>query len=231
MVIFIAQGLAGFAVSYLICSVSECLFHNWVYHSDRRARRVFARLGPLGAPLTRAWFYHHVVHHHLTFRRDHVTQFENSAEQARLDARLRQRGRGYVIEMSYGARIGTDLVDVLYYVAPALPFLIVACVIGGGAFTLGALVPLILWPSLAQCVHPYLHMPRETALAEASGPMRAFLRSRYFRALAAHHWLHHRYEDCNFNLLLGGDMLCGVQRWPSAEDRAEMRRIGLAPSA
>ena len=220
---------AGFFASYLICSLSESFFHDRVYHAGPRARRAFKRFGAWGRVFTRAWFYHHVVHHHLTYRTNHVTQFTSREEQTRLDERLTQKGRGYIIKMAYGARVGPGVDDWLYYVLPALPPLGVLCVLGGPAVTLGALLPLIIWPCLAHFIHPYLHMDYATALKTARWPVRLFLRTRVFRFIAAHHWLHHTYEDCNFNLLLGGDVLLGVQRLPSADDLKQMQAIGMRP--
>ena len=65
------------------------------------------------------------------------------------------------------------------------------------------------------------------ALTTASPLMRPFLRSRYFRFLAQHHFLHHKYVHCNYNLLLGGDLVWQRQRYPSREDYREMQALGL----
>jgi hypothetical protein len=55
-------------------------------------------------------------------------------------------------------------------------------------------------------------------------------KSAYFKYLAKHHWLHHRYIDCNYNLMLGGDYLLGVWRGATDEDVGAMRSIGLLNS-
>ena len=98
---------------------------------------------------------------------------------------------------------------------------------GGPAFTLGALLPFVLWPALAQFIHPYLHMSVVEVEAIAPPFIRWFSRTRYFRFLAIHHWIHHRYEHCNYNLLLGGDWLLGVVREPSDEDLSEIAKLGM----
>lgn len=113
------------------------------------------------------------------------------------------------------------------YMVPTLPFFMVACWYGGATFTLGALIPFLSWPAIAQYVHPYIHMSTQQVEAEAPRCIRLFSRTPYFRFLAIHHWIHHRYETCNFNLLLGGDLLLSVQRLPSPEDLRKIEALGM----
>ncbi len=219
--------LSGIAIGYVVVSVCESFFHRTIQHAAARRRMAYGRLGRIGRALRRAWYAHHVVHHHLTFRANHVTQFSCGDERPRLDALLVSRGERCVIAAGYGARIGPRPKDYLLYVAPTLPIFSAVCWAGGAVFTCGALIPFLVWPMLAQLVHPYLHMEYARIPARAPLLVRAIAGTRYFRLLAMHHWLHHRYETCNYNLLLGGDLLLGVHRRPSAADLAEMRAIGL----
>ncbi len=57
--------------------------------------------------------------------------------------------------------------------------------------------------------------------------LRWMLKAGYIRFLRQHHYPHHRYSDCNFNLLLGGDVVLGRYRVPTAQDWDEMCRLGL----
>jgi hypothetical protein len=67
-------------------------------------------------------------------------------------------------------------------------------------------------------VHLEMHQPKG----------RFFGKSRLFKQLARHHYLHHRYPAKNFNVfLLIGDYVFGTMAKPTAEDWAEMRRQGL----
>lgn len=223
----LSEVLAGVVGGYLVVTLCESVFHRILQHASPRLRRVYRRLGGLGREVLRAWHAHHVVHHYLTFRRDHVTQFVSAEERARLDAKLRAKGHGAAITRAYGARIGPHVWDFLYYVTPTLPIFAAVCWAGGTAFTAGAMIPFVLWPALAQWVHPCLHMPYAEIAARAPWPVQHFARSWYFRRLAIHHWVHHRYEQCNYNLLMGGDWLLGQHRRASARDLVEMRRIGL----
>lgn len=219
--------LAGLVIGYLVVSMCESFFHRFIQHADPRARRLYARAGRIGQAVLDAWYSHHIVHHVLTYRKSHVAQFEDAAEQERLDALLRSRGKADVIPTRYGAAIGGTAGDFLRYMAPTLPVVGVVCLLGGGWFTAGALLPLLAWPLLAQVVHPYLHMRHDEVMVQAPLHIRVLARTWYFRHLARHHWLHHRYGDCNYNLLLGGDVVLRVHRMASREDVEAMERQGL----
>ncbi len=219
--------LLGIAVGYVVVSVCESFFHRTIQHAAATLRTAYGRFGRPGRALLRAWYAHHVVHHHLTFRSSHVTQFSRHDEQPRLDSFLISRGKQHVIAKEYGSRIGPRLNDYLLYVTPTLPIFTAVCWAGGTVFTCGALIPFSIWPMLAQFVHPYIHMEYLQISAKAPFIIKAFSRTPYFRYLAIHHWLHHRYENCNYNLLLGGDVILGAHRSPTAADLAEMRAIGM----
>ncbi len=221
------QLLAGMIIGYAVVSTCESFFHRRIQHAGPRLRRAYRKLGRLGEGIIKAWHMHHVVHHYLTFRRDHVTQFSSRAEQERLDARLNAKGHTTARSRSYGSRIGPKLKYHLDYMMPTLPVFATVCWLGGGWFTLGALVPLVVWPMLAQFIHPYLHMSTQRIDQIAPPFIRWFSRTRYFRFLAVHHWIHHRYEHWNYNLLLGGDWLLGVVRTPSPADLTEIARLGM----
>jgi hypothetical protein len=80
---------------------------------------------------------------------------------------------------------------------------------------------------LAQFVHPHLHRNHREVMDDPRAWPRFMARTRYFRHLAQHHWLHHNYPNCNYNLLLGGDWLLGVHRRADADDLVAMQSIGL----
>lgn len=223
----LGQILTGALVGYLIVTVCESYFHRAVGHATPRLRRLCVRAPLLGSFILRAWYAHHVVHHLRTFRRDHVTQFAAPGEEARLRSGLLAQGRGHIVEQAYGVRVGGPG-EFLRYVAPTLPVFLAVCWLGGGWFTAGATLPLLVMPLVSELVHPYAHMAHERATREAPPLLRPLLATRYFQFVVRHHWLHHRYLDCNFNLLPGGDFLLGVHRKPSPRDLAEMVAVGLS---
>jgi hypothetical protein len=114
-------------------------------------------------------------------------------------------------------------------VSPTIPFFAVICWFGGFWFTIGALPMLFLMPFASQFIHPHLHMSTQRAQETAPPILLPLFKTRYFRFIARHHWMHHRYTHCNFNLLPGGDYLLGRHRNPSPADCAEMAALGLSP--
>ncbi|MFN4149458.1 MAG: hypothetical protein ACK4IX_00810, partial [Candidatus Sericytochromatia bacterium] len=127
---------------------------------------------------------------------------------------------------SYGLRVGSPK-EWLKYLYPHLPHYILLCFLGGKWFTIGALFPLFFYEWLAHFVHPYVHMSYNEALRTAPNSIRWFLLTPYFKFLAQHHYLHHKYVNCNFNLLLGGDIIWKNQRFPNSEDIIEMKKLGI----
>jgi len=85
---------------------------------------------------------------------------------------------------------------------------------------------LLLPPLLSMFIHPMIHEPDGKA-GRYNRWLGRVMRTRYFRNVCRHHWLHHKYPDCNFNLLLGGDRLLGTHRNPTATDLQDMDREGF----
>jgi hypothetical protein len=217
----------GLICGYLTITLCESFFHRAIQHASPDLRRWYRRLGRLGRVLQDAWYSHHVIHHFQTFRRDHVTQFADDSERARLTRRLREIDKSEIVACEYGNIIGIELKAYLFYMGPTLPVFAATCWLGGLWFTIGACVPLIAWPMLAQFVHPHLHRNHREVMDDPRAWPRFMARTRYFRHLAQHHWLHHTYPNCNYNLLLGGDWLLGVHRRADADDLVAMQSIGL----
>lgn len=220
------QVLKGLVIGYGVLCISESASHRHFLHASPAIRRFWQRIGAVGRYIHNSWYSHHVVHHYRTFRQDYVTQFRSAAEETRLAADLTRRGKRQIALNSYGLRVGSPK-EFVKYVYPHVPHYALLCYLGGGWFTLGALVPVAFYQWLAHFAHPYLHMNYAKALASCSPLMRPFLRSPYFRFLAMHHFLHHKYVNCNYNLLLGGDWVWRCQRLPNAEDYREMQALGM----
>ncbi|MCI0466290.1 MAG: hypothetical protein L0Y57_04690 [Beijerinckiaceae bacterium] len=218
---------SGLVCGHLTISLCESFFHRTIQHASPSLRRWYEKAGWPGQSLLYAWYSHHVVHHSLTFRANHVTQFRSDAERSKLNSRLKTECIDDIIECRYGVILGSQPKSYVKYIAPSLPIFTSLCCLGGGWFSIGACVPFFIWPLLAQFVHPYLHMRYDLVMQRGPIVIRALARTAYFRYLARHHWLHHRYKNCNYNLLLGGDYILGVHRPATAKDIGEMRSIGL----
>ncbi|HYO59347.1 hypothetical protein [Archangium sp.] len=221
----IIRWIGGVVLGYLIVSVAESFLHNTVQHGRTSMRRVWEKHQALFGPFLRAYFSHHIIHHCRTFRQDHVTQFRGPEEKARLDATL----SGFHGELIKRERYGVSLSDVgiLMFILPVIGFLPPIYYFLGGWVFAGVLLPYALYPAASKFLHPYLHMRYEDALRTVPGPLRWFLRTRYCRFIYRHHYLHHRYVRCNYNLLFGGDWLLGVHRPPASKDLEDIRTLGL----
>lgn len=226
-IITLATILSGLVCGYFTISICESFFHRTIQHASPRLRHWYGKAGWLGRSLLDAWYSHHVVHHFLTFRANHVTQFGSDEERSRLISHLKTRRINNIIECRYGVILGSQPKSYAKYVAPTFPIFISFCCLGGGWFSVGACLPLCIWPLLAQFVHPYLHMRYDSVMKRGPFAIRVLAQTAYFKYLARHHWLHHRYTNCNYNLLLGGDYVLGVHRSATAQDIDEMRSIGL----
>jgi hypothetical protein len=154
-----------------------------------------------------------------------VTQFVDAADKARVDTIIAARGDSLIEKERYGLTIG--LRGVLTYNVPVLPVLPVLFWSCGSVACLGALPVLFTAPLLSMLVHPYLHMSHREVLRRSPRAVALLLGTRYFRAIARHHYLHHVYQCSNFNLQMGGDWLLGTHRRASPDDLRKMERIGI----
>ncbi len=152
--IILAQAISGLVCGYLTISVCESFFNRTIQHASPLLRRWYEKAGWLGQVLLDAWYSHHVVNHFLTFKTNHVTQFGNDEERSRLDAHLKTRRINHIIDCRYGVIVGSQLKCYAEYMAPTFPVFVSLCCFGGGWFSIGACVPLCVWPLLAQYVHP-----------------------------------------------------------------------------
>jgi hypothetical protein len=218
------QIVVGLLLGYVVVSLLESLIHRVIYHAGLRTRRLWAQHPRISEPFRHAYFSHGIVHHRWTFRRDFVTQFTSEHERERLDQSL-QGPRGLLIRREhYGMSLRG--VGIVWFNLPMVPVLLLIGLVCGPWVLVGALPALAGYSCLAMFVHPYLHRPHD-AVVGASPVLRWMLTTGYIRFLRQHHYLHHRYLDCNFNLLLGGDIVLGRYRMPTVQDWDEMCRLGL----
>jgi hypothetical protein len=215
----------GLVLGYVIASLTESGLHRLIKHADSEARRSWRKHPRLFQPFIRAYYSHHIVHHALTFRKDFVTQFRSTDEKATLDRQLTGPLGDLIRRECYGLTLrGTGIIA---FNVPILPFVPLIGFTLGPWFLLGALPGLFAYSAITIFIHPYLHRRYTEALNEAPPVLRWLLRTRFIKAAARNHYLHHRYLRCNYNLLLGGDYVLGQHRGATGQDLEEMRRIGV----
>jgi len=221
------QLILGLVAGYVVASFVESIAHQHISDAPNRYRLFWKRHPRLFSQLLETYFSHHIIHHVRTFRTDHVTQFSSAEEKEKVDAVLAKHGRhGAVIKKAnYAVKLqGGGAFTFIVPLIAAWPLVYLAF---GFWAAVGAVVSMSGPPILSNWVHPHLHKPYVRALEEAPAWAALILRTRYGRAMMRNHFLHHRYEDCCYNLLLGADYVRGVYRSPTAEDVAEMERIGI----
>jgi hypothetical protein len=67
----------GLAVGYIIGSFIESILHEYVSDAPAPWVRKWRRYPRLFRVPLNTYFSHHVIHHHQTFRRNHITQFDS----------------------------------------------------------------------------------------------------------------------------------------------------------
>jgi hypothetical protein len=221
--------MLGFLIGYLLATLSESLLHRTVGHATCRSRRFWKRLPFISGILSLSYFRHGIVHHLRTFKANHITQFVNDAEQQHLDGALQRAHQERFIELQYG--LTTNIAGALHFVALPILLAIVASLSifqqWNLKFLIGAIVPIVITPVLSICLHPYLHMTQAMVDSVAPRYIRWILSTRYGKWVRKAHFVHHRNETVNFNLLPGGDLLFRTYRSPTEDDLQEMQRIGL----
>lgn len=233
----------GFSISYVVSTLIESILHHKVSDAPKRTLDFWMRYPRLFSIFIKANYSHHIIHHRKTFRKNYITQFEDEQEREALDAVLAARGKhGKIIRKSrYAMTLQGS--GALVFVLPFLPVTMLLFIVSPPTFAGAFAVATTLSPLLNNFIHPYLHMRHEDAIRRAPRGIAFLLKTAYFRKMVRHHYLHHKYVACNFNLLLGGDWMrqyfsgafsrrrveqkYRVLRLPSATDQEEMRKLGL----
>ena len=219
------QAPLGLVAGYVAASVGESLQHRLFGHGSRWMRARTKRLRLLGPFLERIHWSHTIIHHGRTFKKDFLTAFRCPEERHELLSAMTAEEQRLALRTSFGLTIPLDSYPWFLWL-PLLVSMLLASQLGSAAGT-ASVLPLLIPPLLSRFVHPLIHRPYQEALNESRGMMRWLMQTRYAKAMIRHHWMHHRYPRCNFNLLLLGDRLLGTHRPASAKDLHEMRSLGI----
>lgn len=218
------QVILGLILGYLLVTLTESFLHEHVHHACPRFRLLQKKYPCLLKPFWNAYRAHAIVHHRWTYH-NHVTLFCNEPQKKRVEERLRDPVGKRIIAEGYGATLGFR--SAVVFMLPILPPVVSAIVLlpwpTVGAFS----VPVAIYPLMSKVIHPYLHEPYHDAINRASSPMRWILSTRYIKFVWCYHWMHHRYPQSNFNLILGGDWFRGKCRIPSTDDFQKMGESGI----
>ena len=217
---------ASLVYGYVVATVGESACHEYIQHGrdGSLSQRWFS-------PFRTAKMSHELVHHKMTYKQDHVTQFRDAEEKANVDAYLdREHASTGMNEWVRAERYGVTLtwLSLLLYMGPFLPALLIVYWVSRDLGALAvAMVPTVVAYWHSRCVHQYMHMPYERALAECSWAMGVYLRTGLMRHIWRAHFVHHRRRTGNYNLLVGGDHLRGTYLKPSTSELRLMAQLGL----
>ena len=217
----------GLVIGYFLATISESIVHRLIGHAAPWQRRLWKQLPWLLNQLSLSHFRHGVVHHCLTFRSNFLTKLDSKSHERYVIQIALKKGDNNINSKhcNYGLTIGW--IGFLNFNLTTLPFLPIIAMTLGLSTALSCLPMLMLTPSLSRWIHPFLHVKPDIAPKQAPRLISLLLKTKYFKYVARHHFLHHKYHSCNFNLLLGGDWLLGVHRSPSPADLLEMKDLGL----
>jgi hypothetical protein len=220
--------VVGLSLGYFIGSILESVLHEYVSDAPKHFVETWRRYPRLFRVMINTRFSHHVVHHYLTFRTNHVTQFTSREERERLEALLLARGRHgrIIIAGQFANKLHAEGGFIF-----ALPSILSGVALGmfaPASLAIGAAMTLSLPPLFSYFIHPYLHMSFNEARRGAPPLTAWLLQTRYVKAMYVNHYMHHRYGGTsNYNLVLGADYLRRRMRKPSGEDVIAMKAIGL----
>lgn len=221
----IVHFIFGVCIGYLFVSVAESWLHRHLLHANAKLRKLSKNIYPLGAIISQAYYSHHIVHHGLTFKDNHVTQFRSEADLEKVDRSLNKEYADIVRAESYSVTI--RIRGILRYIAPLLPFYLLFYFLFPLDIALGITVPLLAYPLAALVIHPLLHMPITKIKQETHPLIYSLFQTWYIKKAVVNHFLHHKYHNCNYNVLLGGDIILGFNRRADQQDIIEMKGLGL----
>lgn len=214
--------LIGIIGGYVAATLAESLQHRLFGHAPSCFRKVWKFFPKYLEWFRLVWWSHTVIHHGLAAGNQFTAPLTPSPE---VIERMTQGQRQTVQGNHLGLTTQwSDFIWFLWLPMSTIPLLWASL---GDQDALAAIVPMLLPPLFSKFVHRHIHSPYDVAICESSLPTRWLLKTRYGRAMIRHHWMHHRYADSNFNLLLGGDWILGTGRRPTDNDIRHMSEQGI----
>lgn len=220
----LAQILLGAVVGYITVSLAESFLHRNIQHASKTVRALWT-IPLLGPVLKRSWYDHHVIHHHATFRSSYIRQFSSCDQRLALERKLTQLNYGSTIDRKFGMSLG-GVSNIARFVLPVIPAVAAEMLLLGVWAWPGIVVAAVVYPMMSKYFHSYMHATCAEA-TRAPWHIRWLVTSSYGRAVRLHHWMHHQYETCNYNLIIGGDWLLGVHRGASPDDVLRCKDLDL----
>jgi len=185
-------------IAYLVATLWEHYFHRDILHASAKVVRKWQNSNFW---LDKMWYHgyytHHIIHHKKTFQKEYTKQFENKEQKEKLDKYLVDKFGNSEGNRNYGLTVNT-IYEYLMFILPLLflfPILIVLLKLYQIIiFGLVMMLPLLL----SKYIHPLLHKEIKNDW---------FYNNFYIKLIYQTHYIHHKDDSKNFNLLWGGDWI------------------------
>jgi len=219
------QILAGFGIGYLIATFSESFLHAIVGHASERARAVWQHHPRLFHFMIQSYYRHNYIHHEATFKENFHQMFTCPQQQAALDASIPDWHRERIKREMYGLTISLKCYFTFNVIL--IPALALIWFYLGPWAAVGFAPWLLLKPLWTLTIHKLLHHDLDTAREMAPRGVKWLVGTGYYHWMMRNHFMHHNEQSTNFNLIPGGDYMWFKARCPTAEEKAEMARLGM----
>ncbi len=146
----LARIFLGLSMTYFVATISEVVWHRHVYHASSRTRRFWARYPRYFDYFLRHHYRHTIVHHALTFRVDHITQFKDLEAKKEIDLIVAPKNDKLIHRDGYGlySSISSGLSSLITFNITVAPIIPILYWIAGPWVLVGGVPILILSPML-----------------------------------------------------------------------------------
>jgi len=220
--------ILGLLLGFLSATISESIGHKIFGHPGPFQLKIYFKYPNFFAPFLRAYFHHYVIHHKKTYKTDIVTQFESPIHKAEVDTWIAREFPTEFANLIWEEQYNLTLKGVSGILPFAIPFftgpIVIAILFGKIAFftsLITGLVPVLM----SKYIHPFIHQPER--MSEAPFVVQLIAKTKYMQWIFKNHYMHHKYLDTNFNLLLGGDYLVGAHRQATIEEKNNIQKLWL----
>jgi hypothetical protein len=233
-----SQALAVMISMYAVGTLHEHFLHDLVGHANSKFRSWYKKMGWIGKPFIKASLAHANVHHRLA-----KTSYTDAAT-PNLESDIRYVNKLIEDDPSlkrklestdYGMTLNVrSVVSIAFITMPATFLVWYSMGLGFAPESfLAATIPTVVAAIGSKYLHPYLHMPREQALARSNLIMKWVLGSRLVDTVAGLHYVHHNGRvAANYNLAPGGDYalrifshILNVERYKDALTKPNLEMI------
>lgn len=216
----------GLILGLLSGTITESFGHKFFGHPSAWQLKLYFKCPKLFYPMLKAYYHHSVIHHEHTFKENILQQFKNEEDKQKVDAWIRNTFSKSFSALIFSEQYNLTLKGISGILPFALPFtfgpILIFFSFGKVAF-FASLVTAYTPVLMSKYIHPLVHVP--LGLVDTPWIAKKISRTTYMKKILQNHFLHHKYLDTNFNLLLGGDKILGLYRQPTDDEKIELEDV------